>query len=314
MKRLIRISCAFFVLCGGISFDGNYIFAEKRKLFLLSDVDQAELRRDINARITSANAFICELNKKELNLVTLNSTLEALVDTWATRDYYSDLVYKSDYLDIFIDSEDRQCARQSFLDRLLRKYVALPHAANCVKKLLLLGADINGETSFGITPLIRAICDGHIDVVNVLLAYDPNIIYHQQLNDDTAIIVAARTNNLKMLIALTAVFAQGGSLISANAALATVAAAWEKCPLDLLGSCVKPYIDIINAQNNKGDTALMMAAKNDNYAMVLCLLMNGADKNLINNDGKKAINFATNAMVIRLLNTYSDFASNSTVC
>lgn len=45
----------------------------------------------------------------------------------------------------------------------------------------------------------------------------------------------------------------------------------------------------VNAQNGKGQTPLHMTVEYDMHFVTLCLLENGADKNLANDDGHKAI-------------------------
>jgi hypothetical protein len=73
------------------------------------------------------------------------------------------------------------------------------------------------------------------------------------------------------------------------------------------------FIDIINAQNDDGKTALMYAAQNNDYRMVLQLLMVGANKDFADNDKKTAMDLTTSPAVRQLLNTYSASAPVSTI-
>jgi ankyrin repeat protein len=67
----------------------------------------------------------------------------------------------------------------------------------------------------------------------------------------------------------------------------------------------------VNAQNKNGETALMIAADNDQVEMVEALLEAGADANLADNESETAIEKTSNAEVKSLLISFGAVAKSN---
>lgn len=128
--------------------------------------------------------------------------------------------------------------------------------------------------------------------------FDPDHLEHRGSNGDTALMWATRAGAATVVQPLL----QAGAIVNAknndgNNAL------WFACfrdRYDLIELLVAAGIDIDN-QNDNGATALMYAASAGKTEMVQALLAAGADAQLANLDDFRAIDFAANLEILRLL-------------
>ncbi len=160
-----------------------------------------------------------------------------------------------------------------------------------IKKLILSGADINIQSDkYGNTALIRAVIEGHTDIVKLLITAgaDVNI---QDKYDNTALIWAVikdHTDIVKLLIA-------AGTNINAknnngNTALILVPAA-KNGHQNIVGLLIAAGADV-NIQNKYGDTVLMWAVRKGHKEIVKLLISAGTDINIQNKDGDTALSIA----------------------
>ena len=128
-----------------------------------------------------------------------------------------------------------------------------------VRYLVKKGADINAKDELGWDSLISACMKGNMEMVEFLLSNGANL---NTRTDDDGQNVLMRT-------------------------------AWYEYDenLALAEYFVKKGIDI-NARDKMGNTALLIAAKNEQPKMVELLLALGADKNVRNNEGKSVLDIA----------------------
>lgn len=156
-----------------------------------------------------------------------------------------------------------------------------------VAALLRRGLDPNSiEPARGDTGLILALRDKSMQVVDVLLR-DKNInLEARTFKGDTALMIAAFTNNEAAFNALLA----RGALVNQPGwtALHYAAAAGSN-------SMVKRLLDesaYIDAESPNKTTPIMMAARSGHILTVKLLLDEGADATLKNDQGKSAIDLA----------------------
>ena len=182
---------------------------------------------------------------------------------------------------------------------------ALYHAAEAdrmavVRRLLEKGADPNLPGRSGVTPLAAAAFKGNQEIVELLLASgsEPNgvdatgkapILYAAALGFspivrrllDAGVDVDTRYGNDLTVLMWAAGYADGAGVQDAE-------------------SVVTLLIDrgaVIDAADNRGRTALMIATELGHAAIVDLLIDRGADTLAKDKDGKRALDFATNADV-----------------
>jgi serine/threonine-protein phosphatase 6 regulatory ankyrin repeat subunit B len=140
--------------------------------------------------------------------------------------------------------------------------VARTGRAGVVKALIKGGwfktkADVNAKASSGYTALMAASQNGHLEVVQALLAAKADANAKSRDDGTTALIIASQKGHLKIVQAL----------LAANAD--------------------------VNARMNDGGTALMAASAFDRPEVVKVLLAAKADVNAKRNDGFTALMFAS---------------------
>ena len=194
--------------------------------------------------------------------------------------------------------------------------------AEVVKLLLAAGADKDKARQDGTTPLWAASFNGHAEVVKLLLAagadkdkasqYGTTPLYAaiSRLNEDS---VKENADLVKRAIALVKLLVNEGASINAaerellprasddirnyiTNAPHTVALlqAAEENNLKQLLAAIKGGADVNAARCTRGDnTPLHMAARNENVAMTIYLLCNGADPRMRNCEGQMAMQLAS---------------------
>ena len=142
-------------------------------------------------------------------------------------------------------------------------FASLLNRTEIVKLLLAVpGIDINLQNEYGDSALIIACKEGNSEIIKLLLTAPGINVNLQNKDGDSALIITCRKGNAEIV--------------------------------KLLLADPKIYI---NLQNINGDTALAESTVKNNLNIVNILLINGADINIIDNGGNKAIEYAeTHAM------------------
>lgn len=165
---------------------------------------------------------------------------------------------------------------------------------HAMKEMLDAGQDINEKDFYGLTALMQSAWSGHLDAVQLLV--DKGTLLNEQHET---------TGATALMYAVNRRFDKDTNMDYANIALL------------LLNSGAK-----VNAKNGEGQSALMLAVKNDNSAMMKALLDNGADINSTDNHGwsiltnavRMNVYFGGSKQVVQmLLDAGADVASNE-VC
>jgi len=177
-------------------------------------------------------------------------------------------------------------------------YIASSTNLLAVQLLLAVpGIDVNLQNRFKKTALMKASEKGYIEIVKLLLTVPGITINLQDTNGDTALLNATQNEHIKIVKLLLAVPGIDVNLQNANGETALIIATYAK------------YIGIaelllafpgtnLNLQDANGRTALMYASKGGYTNIVRALLIVGADINIQNNRGRKAIFVATPQSVI----------------
>jgi len=125
-----------------------------------------------------------------------------------------------------------------------------------IKKLILSGVDINIQgDKYGYTTLIRAVIEGHTDIVKLLITVGADVNMQDKYSYTALIraVIEGYTDIVKLLIAASA---------------------------------------DINTINNKGNTTLIWAVMKGHKEIVKLLISAGADINIQNKDGDTALSIA----------------------
>lgn len=142
-----------------------------------------------------------------------------------------------------------------------------------IKHLLMNGADINFSSMKGRTPLIRAIFSKNIEILKLILSYNPIVNSNTKPHLSEPIWVAMDFTEYKMV----------EMLIDAGAE--------------------------VNVRNHLGNTILHTAVDTNNLELVKKILKTNININAINNNGLKAIFYAKNSKnseIIELINNYEE--------
>jgi ankyrin repeat protein len=152
------------------------------------------------------------------------------------------------------------------------------HEATCldqidgVKLLTDIGGDVNQVNNGGLLPLVAAVKEGHLSMVDYLIQLKADV----NKSDDfgfTPLMMAVRCNNIKMTQVLIT------------------------CKAD------------VNKQSY-GFTPLMLACDDNNIKLVKELIARGADINITGNDGKTALMFAVDNSNVEIVQVLIDEGAN----
>lgn len=208
---------------------------------------------------------------------------------------------------------------QKQLDSALRS-AARDGRLAAITRLIGEGADVNSIDRDGCTALMKASEKGHYNIVACLLCFDANVNIQNQHVDSTALMLAADKGHVEVVERLLSADADvnlfsyygetaliysaygdkpkivkllldhGADVNAKNSELNTpllAAASWGKTE-NFKILIVTPNLEI-DAQNIKGETALMFAVENGNPVMVQDLLGRGASIKLKNNKGETVV-------------------------
>lgn len=202
-------------------------------------------------------------------------------------------------------------------------YTALIEAAtqghvDVVKELIKAGANVNQSTSMGDTPLIKAAENNHADVVRELVKAGANVNQENRWNSidysGTALIQAARKGHAPVVRELVKAVDAKSSMLSHVKCLFVNS---EKCELcinkndrnkALIQAARKGHANVVidlvkaganvNHSDEHGNTALMLAIRENNLNLVQILLKTpGININYADNDGNTALITALQSIV-----------------
>ena len=180
-----------------------------------------------------------------------------------------------------------------------RLYSPPPRAKNIPTVALLLdkGADPNLTGRSGLTPVIAAAFKGNDRIVEALLAHgaDPNV---RDTTGKTALVYAAARGFDDVVRRLL----DAGVDVNARTGNELTPLMWAAGHDESVGpAAVERVVDLLlargamlDAADNRGRTALMIAAALGDAATVALLLARGSDRTLKDKDGKTALDLAAN--------------------
>ena len=166
-----------------------------------------------------------------------------------------------------------------------------------VQELIDRGADVNEQAPNGETALMIAAANGHVEVVQVLIAADADVDA-RELNSGGTVLKWAKVNVVQALI-------DAGADVNArdDKGYTPLVYAAKKGMADVVHALLAAKEIDVNAQNNRGNTALSRAAYCGHTFVVQLLLQNGADPTIPNNSGRIAEDFVakTDEIIIQML-------------
>jgi ankyrin repeat protein len=169
--------------------------------------------------------------------------------------------------------------------------------------------DIPQVNMFG-TALMRAVYEGHENVVNELLKRNANVNAKEALNMKRSVLHIALEGNLP-LSGIQALLDAGADVNYATPSR-RVTPLMTVCHAPPRQASVTDVIDMllqrgadINARDRDGDTALAYSVMFDNYRAVRRLLEMGADPFTINADEKMPLEYAKDYYIIHLIEMYT---------
>lgn len=162
-----------------------------------------------------------------------------------------------------------------------------------VRVLLARGADVNAIDQYGETALMRAVHGDHAEVVSALLAKSAEVnARNKQFYDWTALHYAANSKKADV----TRILLDGGAEVNAKdnkGETALMLAADDENPaaVDTVRALLAKGADV-NAKEGDGETALIMTTFHGNVEVARALIEKGADVNARMDNGITALYFA----------------------
>ena len=181
--------------------------------------------------------------------------------------------------------------------------------------MLRSGAKADAENRYGVTPLSLAVEEGHLDVVNALIAAGANV-NHALPEGETILMTGARTGNVEVLRAL---LKRDARVETRDGFYGETALIWATAAdhAEAVRALLEAGADV-NARSASAEFArrnaglprlslgqwapLMYAARDNAMNAARVLLDRGADVNLTDPDG-------TTALVLAIINYHYDFAA-----
>ncbi len=159
----------------------------------------------------------------------------------------------------------------------------------CGQILLKSGANIHQKIANNVTLLHAAVKGKHLDIIKQLLdqGIDPN---ETDEEGHSALQLAAKNGDLDSFKLLMQRGAEIKALDKSNAGVLHYACGWDK-PIDMAKFLVEQGLDV-NLKNKEGETALLIAVKNENLAVALYLIDKKANLNDQDEKGNTALHYA----------------------
>lgn len=159
--------------------------------------------------------------------------------------------------------------------------------------------NINFENKFGITPMYAAISTGNLEIIKLIEEkgghYKANYKAKDYLDKSemniSAYDIAVGTNDfetIKYISDKNSISLNEFSMFQGGSPLHLAA---KKCNITLARKLIAQSVDVNSPTHLTNNTPLMLATESRCAAIVLLLLNHGADRNLLNLDGKKAVDF-----------------------
>lgn len=164
--------------------------------------------------------------------------------------------------------------------------------------------NLDAQNKQGLTPLMQAAATGQKKVVDFLLQHKADLEL-QNKNGDTALVMALANDQDAIAVQLIKAGAKTTVLGGENKNNLVFMAASTNCD-QALKLLVQKNPELVNAQNQKGDSALHEAARFGSEKTLYILLAAGARKDLKNNEGKTPPDLAKalqNEAALKLLNS-----------
>ena len=189
-------------------------------------------------------------------------------------------------------------------------FACLEDNINIVLALLSKGCDVNTQTNDnhdipGDTPLIESCFYGHVEIAKALLSHNANVGLQRKSKSDATFIVTQK-GDFEILELLTE---KDPSYVDRKG---------PRCKTPLITSAFNGHLRIVraltekwnvnvNAQDDRGITALYCASQENHIEVVDYLLQHGANPKLCNKNGDKALKIAkekNNKDIVKLLKRY----------
>lgn len=325
MKHFVQASRIISYVLFTLMFCNNDLLGMKRKAPSPLTIDEAQgdtlERRNMQKKAESA--FLDEINSADPNIDTLNKLLDEWLDSVYDVRYDNSidspsLRYHCERSNsLLIYSKTSKDARKTILNHTICatiKSTSAQSSDKAVTILLDLGADPE-------CALIAAVEQDKTELAKLILNKEPSAVKcSSHWHRETPLILAAKRNNLDLLSLLINTHC---SIIELELVRQDIYGAWEKCPTEIISECILPFHEphittepditipatttqefrvVINAQDRKGNTALMYAAEHNNSDMVKYLLQHGASASIENRDRETAANFTSRFEIRELLN------------
>ena len=178
-----------------------------------------------------------------------------------------------------------------------------------VKRLLLMGADINTKNQFGSTPFKLAVVGNNVNVVELFLqlGQDPNKDSNEAIPDATPLMSAAANGNIELLKLLLKYGAKPDYPTSAGGTALMSASKHT----EIFKTLIKHGANI-HGRDNYGRTVLIWAALHGTEEVVALLCKMGADPKVEDKGGNTALTEAENKGRSNIVELLKNCAKNKT--
>ncbi len=179
-----------------------------------------------------------------------------------------------------------------------------------VKSLIAQGAHVNDKDMCKASALLKAAEQGHKDIVEVLIAHDAEI-NTQDMWGNTALLLATK-NDCESVVTTLLQAGANSTIKNALGHTALLEAIIRKrnnirrrIKGGTLGELLIAHGANVNAQDNKGRSALMVSSQDNDVKLVIKLLNAGASLSLQDNEQRDVFFYAChNALITRLLTSW----------
>lgn len=165
-----------------------------------------------------------------------------------------------------------------------------------VEHILDKGADPNARDNFNLTPLLRAVMEGHVEMARLLIRKGADIEATYEGNTPLIEATLQKNNELVKLLIEHGAYMEAKTKDGHTAIHVAATNAYVKIVQTLFKAGAE-----INTRDQKQMTPLMSAALSNKYWMVELLLTMGADVEAMDRDGETALQLHQNKAAARIL-------------